>query len=112
MNSERDDLTAAISRLRQGIASLNREARERLLASFNVVDGHFRALFIKLFGGGKAELKLTDTEAPPNAGRESFASPPGKRLQHRPLLSGGEQALTALSPLFAAVENNPAPTCQ
>jgi len=111
MHAERDDLIAAIERLRQGIASLNREARERLLAAFEVVDGHFRRLFVRLFGGGKAELKLTDTDDPLNAGLEIFASPPGKRLQHLSLLSGGEQALTAVSLLFGVFLTNPAPIC-
>ncbi|MEO3432748.1 chromosome segregation protein SMC [Inquilinus sp. CAU 1745] len=111
MIQERDDLVAAIARLRQGIASLNKEARERLLAAFDVVDGHFRELFVKLFGGGQAELKLTDAEDPLNAGLEIFASPPGKKLQHLSLLSGGEQALTALSLLFGVFLTNPSPIC-
>ena len=101
MISERDDLIAAIGRLRQGIGTLNREARERLLASFGTVDGHFRELFTRLFGGGRAHLKLTEADDPLDAGLE-IASPPGKRLRHLSLLSGGEQALTALALLFAA----------
>ena len=111
MIAERDDLVAAIGRLRQGIGTLNREARERLLASFGTVDAHFRDLFTRLFGGGRAHLKLTEAEDPLDAGLEIFASPPGKRLQHLSLLSGGEQALTALALLFAAFLTRPAPIC-
>lgn len=111
LSAEKEDLTAAIAKLRQGIASLNREARERLVASFDVVDGHFRALFTRLFGGGKAQLALTDTEDPLEAGLEIFASPPGKKLQHLSLLSGGEQALTAAALIFAVFLTNPAPIC-
>ena len=111
MISERDDLIAAIGRLRQGISTLNREARERLLASFGTVDGHFRELFTRLFGGGRAHLKLTEADDPLDAGLEIYASPPGKRLQHLSLLSGGEQALTALALLFAAFLTRPAPIC-
>ncbi|NBB83071.1 MAG: recombinase RecF [Alphaproteobacteria bacterium] len=111
MHAEREDLIAAIGRLRQGIASLNKEARERLLAAFDIVDGHFQRLFGRLFGGGKAYLKLTEAEDPLHAGLEIFASPPGKRLQHLSLLSGGEQALTAVAVLFAVFLTNPAPIC-
>jgi chromosome segregation protein len=111
MSSERDDLIAAIGRLRQGIASLNREGRERFLAAFEQVSGHFQQLFTKLFGGGKAELRLTESEDPLEAGLEIHASPPGKKLQVMSLLSGGEQALTALSLLFAVFMTNPAPIC-
>jgi chromosome segregation protein len=111
MQNERADLVAAIGRLRQGIASLNKEARERLLASFDVVDRHFQDLFVRLFGGGKAYLKLTEAEDPLDAGLEIYASPPGKKLQVLSLLSGGEQALTALSLLFAVFLTNPAPIC-
>lgn len=111
MINERKDLLAAIARLRQGIASLNREARERLLGSFETVDRHFQALFVRLFGGGRAHLKLTETDEPLEAGLEIFASPPGKRLQHLSLLSGGEQALTAIALLFAVFLTNPAPIC-
>ncbi len=94
MTTERDDLVAAIGRLRQGIQSLNREGRERFLAAFEQVSGHFQQLFTKLFGGGKAELRLTESEDPLEAGLEIHASPPGKKLQVMSLLSGGEQALT------------------
>jgi chromosome segregation protein len=111
MQSERSDLVNAIARLRQGISSLNREGRERLLAAFELVNGHFQSLFVSLFGGGKAHLQLTEAEDPLDAGLEIFASPPGKRLQVLSLLSGGEQALTALALLFAVFLVNPAPIC-
>jgi len=111
LESEKADVEAAIAELRRGIANLNREARERLLACFDEVDEHFRTLFTRLFGGGKAYLKLTDPNDPLNAGLEIFASPPGKRLQNLSLLSGGERALTALALLFAVFLTNPAPIC-
>ncbi|MFS2009252.1 chromosome segregation protein SMC [Azospirillum sp. CT11-132] len=111
LHGEREDLTAAIARLRQGISSLNREARERLVASFDVVNRDFQELFTRLFGGGKAYLELVNAEDPLNAGLEIYASPPGKKLQVLSLLSGGEQALTALSLLFAVFRSNPAPIC-
>ena len=109
--SERDDLLAAIDKLRKGIAELNREGRARLLASFKEVDEHFQELFIKLFGGGKAHLSLTEHDDPLQAGLEIMASPPGKKLQVLSLLSGGEQALTATALLFAVFLTNPAPIC-
>ena len=111
LNNERDDLISAIARLRDGISTLNREGRQRLLHSFKEVDGHFRTLFTTLFGGGRAHLELTDAEDPLEAGLEIFASPPGKRLQNLDLLSGGEQALTAIALLFAVFMVNPAPIC-
>jgi chromosome segregation protein len=111
MVSERADLEEAIARLRQGISSLNREGRERLLAAFKEVDTHFRELFVSLFGGGQAHLALTDSDDPLEAGLEIMASPPGKRMQNMSLLSGGEQALTATSLLFAVFLTNPAPIC-
>jgi chromosome segregation protein len=111
MQNERNDLVSAIARLRQGIASLNREGRERLLAAFEVVNGHFQQLFTRLFGGGRAHLALTEAEDPLEAGLEIMASPPGKKLQVMSLLSGGEQALTALSLLFGVFLTNPAPIC-
>ncbi|MGH6952807.1 MAG: chromosome partitioning protein ParA, partial [Alphaproteobacteria bacterium] len=111
LRSERADLVAAIERLRRGIAEINREARERLLASFGEVDRHFRELFVKLFGGGRAQLALTDPENPLEAGLEIMASPPGKRLQVLSLLSGGERALTSLALLFAVFLTSPAPVC-
>jgi len=111
MLAEREDLVSAIARLRQGIANLNREGRSRLLAAFKEVDTHFRELFTQLFGGGKAHLALTDADDPLEAGLEIMASPPGKKLQSMSLLSGGEQALTALSLLFGVFLTNPAPIC-
>ncbi len=111
MQSERTDLLAAIARLRQAIASLNREARQRLMASFTEVDRHFQELFVRLFGGGRAHLELTEADDPLDAGLEIFASPPGKALQSLSLLSGGEQALTAVALLFAVFQTNPAPIC-
>ncbi|NUB16729.1 chromosome partitioning protein ParA, partial [Azospirillum brasilense] len=111
LQTEREDLVSAIARLRQGIASLNREARERLVASFDTVNRNFQELFIRLFGGGKAHLELVNAEDPLQAGLEIYASPPGKKLQVLSLLSGGEQALTALSLLFAVFRSNPAPIC-
>ena len=111
LQTERNDLIQAIDKLRRGIAELNREGRERLLASFNEVNNHFQRLFVRLFGGGSARLELTDTEDPLEAGLEIMASPPGKRMQILSLLSGGEQALTALSLLFGVFLVNPAPIC-
>ncbi|MDP6830174.1 MAG: chromosome segregation protein SMC [Alphaproteobacteria bacterium] len=111
MVTERADLEAAIARLRQGIYSLNKEARERLLGAFKTVDGHFQDLFVRLFGGGKAHLSLTESDDPLEAGLEIMASPPGKRLQTLSLLSGGEQTLAALALLFAVFLTNPAPVC-
>ena len=111
LQSEHADLLSAISRLRQGIANLNREGRQRLLAAFDQVDRHFRELFVRLFGGGRAHMKLTEADDPLEAGLEIFASPPGKRPQVLSLLSGGEQALTALALLFAVFLTNPAPVC-
>jgi len=111
MQSEREDLISAIARLRQGISSLNREGRERLLAAFETVNQHFQELFVRLFGGGRAHLALTEADDPLDAGLEIMASPPGKKLQIMSLLSGGEQALTALSLLFAVFLTNPAPIC-
>ncbi len=111
LQSERSDLVNAIARLRSGIQSLNREGRERLLAAFELVNNNFQKLFNRLFGGGHAHLKLTESEDPLEAGLEIMASPPGKRLQVMSLLSGGEQALTALSLLFAVFLTNPAPIC-
>jgi chromosome segregation protein len=115
---EREDLTGAIAKLRQGIAALNREGRERLLAAFTQVNEHFSTLFARLFGGGRAHLTLDhggeESEGdrdPLEAGLEIMASPPGKKLQSLSLLSGGEQALTALALLFAVFLTNPAPIC-
>ncbi len=111
LTAERDDLVEAIKRLRQGIQNLNREARERLLASFEVVNNHFKHLFTELFGGGTAELQLIEHEDPLEAGLEIIAKPPGKKPATLSLLSGGEQALTALALIFAVFLTNPAPIC-
>jgi chromosome segregation protein len=109
--AERDDLVEAIKRLRQGIQSLNREARERLVGSFEVVNAHFERLFTDLFGGGTAELQLIESEDPLEAGLEILAKPPGKKPATLSLLSGGEQALTALALIFAVFLTNPSPVC-
>ncbi len=111
LSREKLDLEAAIARLRQGISSLNREGRERLLAAFTAIDRHFQELFTQLFGGGQAHLMLVDSDDPLQAGLEIMASPPGKRMQSLSLLSGGEKALTALALLFGAFLTNPAPIC-
>jgi chromosome segregation protein len=108
---ERDDLVEAIRRLRQGIHSLNHEARERLLTSFATVNENFKKLFTELFGGGTAELQLIESEDPLEAGLEILAKPPGKKPATLSLLSGGEQALTALALIFAVFLTNPAPIC-
>jgi chromosome segregation protein len=108
---ERDDLNEAIRRLRQGIHTLNHEARERLLASFAIVNENFKRLFAELFGGGNAELQLIESEDPLEAGLEIMAKPPGKKPATLSLLSGGEQALTALALIFAVFLTNPAPIC-
>jgi len=111
LTADRDDLNGAIERLRRGIQSLNREGRERLLASFEKVNANFQTLFTKLFEGGEARLTFTESEDPLEAGLEIFARPPGKRLQSLALLSGGEQALTAMALIFAVFLVNPAPVC-
>jgi chromosome segregation protein len=111
LTADRDDLVGAIDRLRRGIQSLNKEGRERLLASFEKVNKNFQDLFTKLFEGGEAKLTLTESEDPLEAGLEIFARPPGKRLQSLALLSGGEQALTAMALIFAVFLVNPAPVC-
>jgi chromosome segregation protein len=111
MLAEKTDLEEAIAKLRQAIGKLNHEGRERLMGAFDVVNGHFKRLFTHLFGGGEAELRLVESEDPLEAGLEIFARPPGKRLQVMTLLSGGEQALTALSLIFAVFLSNPAPIC-
>ena len=111
MIAERDDLTEAIRKLRGAIGNLNREGRERLLAAFDVVNGHFKELFTTLFGGGAAELQLVESDDPLEAGLEILARPPGKKPQTMTLLSGGEQALTAMSLIFAVFLTNPSPIC-
>jgi chromosome segregation protein len=111
LTTERDDLVEAIKRLRQGIQSLNREARERLVSSFETVNNHFKRLFVELFGGGEAALHLIESDDPLEAGLEIIAKPPGKKPQSLSLLSGGEQALTALALIFAVFLTNPSPIC-
>ncbi len=111
LTTDRDDLVGAIDRLRRGIATLNREGRERLLESFEKVNKNFQELFTKLFEGGEAKLTFTESEDPLEAGLEIYARPPGKRLQQLSLLSGGEQALTAMALIFAVFLANPAPVC-
>lgn len=108
---ERGDLSAAIAKLRNAIGSLNQESRERLLAHFEVIDKNFKEIFSELFGGGQARLALVGSDDPLEAGLEVYASPPGKKLASLSLLSGGEQALTALSLIFAVFLCNPAPIC-
>ncbi|MGP8191801.1 MAG: chromosome segregation protein SMC [Methylovirgula sp.] len=109
--AEREDLTEAIRRLRQAIQNLNKEGRERLIAAFDVVNGHFKELFTILFGGGTAELQLIESDDPLEAGLEVLARPPGKKPQVMTLLSGGEQALVAMSLIFAVFLTNPSPIC-
>ncbi len=109
--SEREDVIEAIKKLRQAIQSLNREGRERLLAAFDVVNAQFQRLFTHLFGGGTAELQLIESDDPLDAGLEILARPPGKKPQTMTLLSGGEQALTAMALIFAVFLTNPAPIC-
>jgi chromosome segregation protein len=109
--AESEELAQAINRLRGSIGSLNREGRTRLLAAFETVDQHFRRLFATLFNGGQAHLALIDSDDPLEAGLEIFAQPPGKKLQSLTLLSGGEQALTAVALIFGLFLTNPAPIC-
>ncbi|ANY20336.1 Chromosome partition protein Smc [Tsuneonella dongtanensis] len=109
--AEQAELTEAVNRLRGSIGNLNREGRERLRAAFEQVDTHFRRLFTRLFEGGQAHLALIDSDDPLEAGLEIYAQPPGKRLQSLTLLSGGEQALTAIALIFALFLTNPAPIC-
>jgi chromosome segregation protein len=111
MQTERADLTGAIARLRQGIDELNGEGRERLVAAFDIINEHFKALFQSLFQGGQAELRLVESEDPLEAGLEIFACPPGKRMATMSLMSGGEQALTATALIFAVFLAQPAPIC-
>ena len=111
LERERADLTEAIAKLRRGAHELDQQGRELLAAAFERVNRHFADLFTRLFGGGKAELALTDDGDPLTAGLEIMASPTGKRLQSLSLLSGGEQALTALALLFAVFLTKPAPIC-
>ncbi len=111
MNDERQDLEAAIARLREGIEELNSEGRERLLKAFDTVNGHFGRLFKTLFGGGQAALTLTESDDPLEAGLEIMVNAPGKRIGSMSLMSGGEQALTATALIFAVFLSNPAPIC-
>ena len=108
---DKDDLEGAISALRTGIAGLNREGRERLLAAFDEVNKSFAYLFRHLFGGGEAKLVLVESDDPLEAGLEIMCQPPGKKLSTLSLLSGGEQTLTALALIFAVFLANPAPIC-
>jgi len=108
---DREELAAAITKLRGGIGHLNREGRERLSRIFQEVDRRFQALFARMFDGGRAHLALVGDDDPLAAGLEIFAQPPGKKLAALSLLSGGEQALTALSLVFAVFQCNPAPVC-
>jgi chromosome segregation protein len=108
---EAEELTQAIHRLRGSIGNLNREGRVRLLEAYEKVDAHFRRLFTTLFEGGQAHLELVESDDPLEAGLEIMAQPPGKRLSTLTLLSGGEQALTAVALIFAIFLTNPAPIC-
>ncbi|WP_283646329.1 chromosome segregation SMC family protein [Marinovum algicola] len=109
--TEKTDLEEAIRTLRNGIASLNREGRERLLTAFEQVNSNFSMLFTHLFGGGEANLVLVESDDPLEAGLEIMCQPPGKKLSTLSLLSGGEQTLTALALIFAVFLANPAPIC-
>ena len=109
--AERDELGQAVAQLRGSIGTLNREGRQRLLAAFEAVNGHFQRLFTTLFNGGAARLELVDSDDPLEAGLEIMAQPPGKKLQSLTLLSGGEQALTAVALIFGLFLTNPAPIC-
>ena len=111
IETERDELTSAIAKLRGSIGHLNREGRERLNEVFQEVDRNFQQLFTRMFGGGRAHLALVGSDDPLEAGLEIYAQPPGKKLATLSLLSGGEQALTALSLIFAVFRCNPAPVC-
>ncbi len=108
---EKEDVAQAVAKLRRAITTLNNEGRQRLLRAFEEVDAHFAQLFATLFEGGRANLRLTESDDPLDAGLEIFAEPPGKRLTNLSLLSGGEQALTATALIFAVFLANPAPLC-
>ena len=111
MEDDRADLYSAIVKLKSSIEELNQKGRERLLEAFEKVNRKFNEVYTKLFSGGSAKLEFVDSEDPLEAGLEMFVSPPGKRLQSITLLSGGEQALTALSLIFAVFLVNPSPIC-
>ncbi len=109
--AERDEITTAIAKLRGSIGHLNREGRERLASVFERIDNNFQSLFSRMFNGGRAHLALVGSDDPLEAGLEIYAQPPGKKLATLSLLSGGEQALTAMSLIFAVFKCNPAPVC-
>jgi chromosome segregation protein len=111
MEDDRADLYSAIVKLKSSIEELNQKGRERLLEAFTKVNRKFNEVYTKLFNGGSAKIELVDSDDPLEAGLEMFVSPPGKRLQSITLLSGGEQALTALSLVFAVFLVNPSPIC-
>jgi chromosome segregation protein len=111
MEQDREDLVSAIIKLKESINELNQKGRERLLEAFEKVNRKFNEVYTKLFNGGNAKLELIDSDDPLEAGLEMLVSPPGKRLQSITLLSGGEQALTALSLIFAVFLTNPSPIC-
>ena len=111
MEQDRADLVTAIIKLKESINELNQKGRERLLEAFEKVNRKFNEVYTKLFNGGNAKLELVDSDDPLEAGLEMLVSPPGKRLQSITLLSGGEQALTALSLIFAVFLTNPSPIC-
>ncbi len=111
MEQDRSDLVTAIVKLKDSINELNQKGRERLIEAFDKVNRKFNEVYTKLFNGGNAKLDLVDSDDPLEAGLEMLVSPPGKRLQSITLLSGGEQALTALSLIFAVFLTNPSPIC-
>ena len=111
MEKDRSDLVTAIIKLKESINELNQKGRERLIEAFEKVNRKFNEVYTKLFNGGNAKLELVDSDDPLEAGLEMLVSPPGKRLQSITLLSGGEQALTALSLIFAVFLTNPSPIC-
>ena len=111
MEDDRADLISAIVKLKSSINELNQKGRERLLDAFSKINKKFNEVYVKLFNGGNAKLELVDSDDPLEAGLEMLVSPPGKRLQSITLLSGGEQALTALSLVFAIFLTNPSPIC-
>ena len=111
IEKDREDLVSAISKLRASINELNQRGREKLLEAFEKVNRKFNDVYTKLFNGGSAKLEFVESDDPLEAGLEMLVSPPGKRLQSITLLSGGEQALTALSLIFAVFLTSPAPIC-
>ena len=111
LTREKEDVAQGVAKLRRAITTLNNEGRQRLLRAFEEVDAHFAQMFATLFEGGRANLKLTESDDPLEAGLEIFAEPPGKRLTNLSLMSGGEQALTATALIFAVFLANPAPLC-